>query len=60
MSPVSGAEALWGDHDVDLFIGTERFFRPGYAGHLTAAWIRALTGMEAKLETDGTVATSAT
>ena len=29
-----GGGLLWGDHDADLFIGTERFFRPGYAAHL--------------------------
>jgi len=43
-----GGGLLWGDHDADLFVGTERFFRPGYAAHLTAAWIPALTGVEAR------------
>jgi len=51
-----GGGMLWGDHDPDLFIGTERFFRPGYATHLTAAWIPALTGTEAKLKAGGKVA----
>jgi SAM-dependent methyltransferase len=40
---------LWGDHDPDLFIGTEKFFRPGYTAHLVASWIPSLTGIEQKL-----------
>jgi SAM-dependent methyltransferase len=51
-----GGGILWGDHDPDLFIGTERFFRPGYMAHLTASWIPALTGVEAKLQKGGKVA----
>ena len=46
----NGGGILWGDHDPDLFVGTERFFRPGYATHLTASWIPALTGIEEKLK----------
>lgn len=45
----TGGGMLWGEHDPDLFIGTERFFRPGYAAHLTSAWIPSLTGVEAQL-----------
>ena len=44
-----GGGVLWGEHDPDLFIGTERFFRPGYATHLVAEWIPALNGVAAKL-----------
>ncbi|HSS20874.1 MAG TPA: class I SAM-dependent methyltransferase [Pyrinomonadaceae bacterium] len=51
-----GGGMLWGDHDPDLFIGCERFFRPGYMAHLTAEWIPALTGVEAKLQAGGKVA----
>ncbi len=51
-----GGGMLWGEHDPDLFIGTERFFRPGYAAHLVAEWIPALTGIEEKLKAGGTVA----
>ena len=47
---------LWGDHDPDLFVGTERFFRPGYTAHLIASWIPALTGIEEKLKAGGKVA----
>jgi SAM-dependent methyltransferase len=51
-----GGGMLWGDHDPDLFVGTERFFRPGYSAHLIASWIPALTGIEAKLKAGGKVA----
>jgi 2-polyprenyl-3-methyl-5-hydroxy-6-metoxy-1,4-benzoquinol methylase len=52
----NGGGILWGEHDPDLFIGTERFFRPGYATHLIASWIPALTGIEEKLKAGGKVA----
>jgi 2-polyprenyl-3-methyl-5-hydroxy-6-metoxy-1,4-benzoquinol methylase len=52
----NGGGMLWGEHDPDLFVGTERFFRPGYAAHLTASWIPSLTGVEEKLKTGGKVA----
>ena len=51
-----GGGILWGDHDPDLFVGTERFFRPGYAAHLVAEWIPALNGADAKLKAGATVA----
>jgi SAM-dependent methyltransferase len=51
-----GGGILWGEHDPDLFIGVERFFRPGYRLHLIAEWIPALTGIEEKLKAGGTVA----
>ena len=52
----NGGGMLWGDHDPDLFVGTERFFRPGYTAHLVAEWIPALTGIEAKLQAGARVA----
>ncbi len=52
----NGGGMLWGEHDPDLFVGTERFFRPGYAAHLVASWIPALTGVEEKLKAEGKVA----
>jgi len=51
-----GGGMFWGEHDPDLFIGTERFFRPGYTTHLTAEWIPALSGVEAKLKAGAKVA----
>ncbi len=52
----TGAGLDWCDHDPDLYFGTERFFRPNYAGHLVAEWIPALEGVRAKLERGGLVA----
>jgi 2-polyprenyl-3-methyl-5-hydroxy-6-metoxy-1,4-benzoquinol methylase len=52
----NGGGMLWGEHDPDLFVGTERFFRPGYAAHLTAAWIPSLDGVEEKLKKGARVA----
>ncbi len=51
-----GGGMLWGEHDPDLFLGTERFFRPGYAAHLVKEWIPALSGVQEKLEKGGKVA----
>src|SRR5215211_2188813 len=52
----SGAGVGWHEHDPDLFAGTERFFRPGYAANLISAWIPALDGVQAKLEAGAQVA----
>ncbi|MCF4994787.1 methyltransferase domain-containing protein [Pseudomonas syringae] len=46
----------WGDHHPCMFSGTERFFRPGYRGHLIAEWLPALDGVVAKLEAGAKVA----
>ena len=51
-----GGGMLWGEHHPDLFVGTERFFRPGYTAHLTGSWIPALDGVEAKLKAGAKVA----
>src|ERR1700712_2446509 len=46
----------WHEHDVALFHGTERFFRPGYAAHLVSSWIPALDGMDKRLQAGARVA----
>jgi 2-polyprenyl-3-methyl-5-hydroxy-6-metoxy-1,4-benzoquinol methylase len=46
----------WHEHDPELFVGTERFFRPGYAANLVATWIPALEGVESKLKKGARVA----
>lgn len=46
----------WHEHHAELFIGTERFFRPGYAANLISAWIPALAGVEQKLKDGARVA----
>jgi SAM-dependent methyltransferase len=52
----SGTGVGWHEHDPELFAGTERFFRPGYAANLVSQWIPALDGVQAKLEAGATVA----
>jgi SAM-dependent methyltransferase len=46
----------WHEHHHDLFAGTERFFRPGYAANLVSGWIPALDGVEAKFRSGARVA----
>jgi SAM-dependent methyltransferase len=52
----TGKGVGWHEHDSELFVGTERFFRPGYNANLVASWIPALTGVEEKLRTGAKVA----
>ena len=52
----TGGGLAWDEHDSDVFDGTERFFRPGYAANLVSSWIPALEGVQAKLEAGATVA----
>lgn len=52
----TGGGMFWGEHDAEMFEGTERFFRPGYIGNLVSAWIPALDGVQQRLEAGGTVA----
>jgi 2-polyprenyl-3-methyl-5-hydroxy-6-metoxy-1,4-benzoquinol methylase len=52
----SGDGFGWHEHDPELFLGTEQFFRPGYRAHLVAEWIPALDGVEEKLKAGGKVA----
>lgn len=52
----SGKGIGWGDHCNCLFCGTERFFRPGYKGHLVGEWLPALNGVVDKLKAGARVA----
>jgi SAM-dependent methyltransferase len=45
----TGAGFGWHEHHPDLFLGTERFFRPGYAANLVPVWLPALDDVVAKL-----------
>ena len=49
----SGKGLGWHEHDPELFVGVERFFRPGYNANLVASWIPALEGVEATLKKVG-------
>lgn len=39
----------WRDHNSDVHVGCERFFRPTYRAHLVAEWLPALDGVVEKL-----------
>ena len=52
----NGGGMLWGEHHPDLFIGVEKFFRPGYTAHLVSSWIPALDGVEEKMKAGAKVA----
>ena len=45
----TGAGIGWHEHDADVFVGCEQFFRPGYVANLVPSWIPALDGVEAQL-----------
>lgn len=46
----NGAGYGWHEHNDDVHVGCERFFRPSYLAYLTGAWLPALDGVVAKLE----------
>ena len=52
----TGAGMGWGEHDLYMFEGCERLFRPGYLANLVQSWIPALDGVQAKLERGAKVA----
>ena len=52
----TGAGMPWGDHNSDVHIGCERFFRPTYAAHLITEWLPALDGVTDKLSAGARVA----
>jgi SAM-dependent methyltransferase len=52
----TGQGVGWDQHDVSLFEGTEKFFRPNYAANLVSSWIPSLSGVEEKLKGGARVA----
>jgi hypothetical protein len=46
----------WGNRCNCLLCEIERFFRPGYKGHLVSEWLPALDGVVTKLERGAKVA----
>ena len=52
----TGAGMGWHEHDEDVFLGCEQFFRPGYIANLVPSWIPALDGVEDKLRAGAKVA----
>jgi SAM-dependent methyltransferase len=51
----TGAGFGWHEHHPDLFLGTERFFRPGYAANLVPVWLPALDAVLSKLSSGARV-----
>jgi trans-aconitate methyltransferase len=52
----TGEDIGWHEHNPDVFFGSQRFFRPGYAANLAGSWIPALDRVQAKLEAGAHVA----
>ena len=52
----SGEGFGWHQHDENVFVGCDAFYRPGYVAELVPNWIPALDGVEAKLTAGGRVA----
>lgn len=48
----TGRGVDWGDHDPNLYEGTERFFKPNYIANIVSSWIPPLDGgkVEEKLK----------
>jgi SAM-dependent methyltransferase len=51
----TGKGLLWEEHDPDLFVGTEKAFRPGYQANIVSSWIPSLDNgkVQEKLEKEG-------
>ena len=52
----TGAGVGWHEHDEDVFVGCDAFYRPGYVAELVPNWIPALDGVDAKLTAGARVA----
>ncbi len=46
----------WHEHHNDLFLGTQKFFRPGYLANLVSSWLPSLDGVVQKLKAGARVA----
>jgi 2-polyprenyl-3-methyl-5-hydroxy-6-metoxy-1,4-benzoquinol methylase len=52
----TGAGLGWHQHDEEVFVGCERFFRPGYIANLIESWLPALDGVTGRLRAGARVA----
>jgi 2-polyprenyl-3-methyl-5-hydroxy-6-metoxy-1,4-benzoquinol methylase len=52
----TGAGVGWHEHDPELYLGTERFYKPNYVANLFSSWIPSLDGVEEKLNKGALVA----
>ncbi|HEY7596584.1 MAG TPA: class I SAM-dependent methyltransferase [Actinophytocola sp.] len=51
-----GSGVGWHEHNTDVHVGCERFFRPSYLANLVESWLPALDGVVPKLRRGTTVA----
>ena len=57
IEPARSGDGLgWHDHNTDVHVGCERFFRPGYLANLVDVWLPALDGVVPKLQRGARVA----
>jgi len=52
----SGKGFGWHEHHNDLFLGTLKFFKPGYIANLVSSWLPSLEGVVSKLQEGARVA----
>ncbi len=52
----SGKGFGWHEHHNDLFLGVQKFFRPGYLANLVSSWLPSLDGVVEKLKAGARVA----
>ncbi len=52
----TGEGVGWHEHDDDVFVGCDAFYRAGYVAQLVPSWIPALDGVDAKLTAGARVA----
>lgn len=52
----TGEGVAWHEHDEDVFVGCDAFYRPGYVAELIPNWIPALDGVDEKLTAGARVA----
>lgn len=52
----TGQGVGWHEHDPELYLGAERFYKPNYTANLLRSWIPALDGVQHKLAQGALVA----
>jgi 2-polyprenyl-3-methyl-5-hydroxy-6-metoxy-1,4-benzoquinol methylase len=52
----TGEGVAWHEHNEDVFVGCDAFYRPGYVAELVPNWIPAVDGLHGKLTAGGRVA----
>jgi len=52
----TGEGVAWHEHNEDVFVGCDAFYRPGYVAELVPNWIPAVDGLHDKLTAGGRVA----